>query len=76
MLGTGAGSRSPGTSEKMPNPGELLLGFLDGTTALFHVLDEHGTICWANDGDLKILGYAHDDYVGHQISEFHVDKVL
>ncbi len=33
-----------------------------------------GVILWANDAELKILGYAREEYVGHHIAEFHPDR--
>lgn len=32
-----------------------------------------GTILWANQAELYLLGYGRDEYVGHRISEFFVD---
>ena len=32
-----------------------------------------GTILWANQAELDLLGYARDDYVGRNVAEFHLD---
>src|SRR5436190_752092 len=32
-----------------------------------------GVILWANHAELKMLGYSREEYVGHHISEFHLD---
>ena len=32
-----------------------------------------GTIIWANQAELEMLGYCSDEYIGHNISEFHAD---
>src|ERR1700752_889213 len=32
-----------------------------------------GTILWANRAELRLLGYAEDEYVGHHVAEFHAD---
>src|SRR5919106_868431 len=32
-----------------------------------------GTILWANQTELDLLGYSREEYIGHNISEFHVD---
>jgi PAS domain S-box-containing protein len=32
-----------------------------------------GTIEWANDAELKLLGYTREEYVGRNIMEFHAD---
>jgi len=39
-----------------------------------HRVGPDGTILWANQAELQLLGYAHDEYVGHHISEFHVQQ--
>jgi PAS domain S-box-containing protein len=35
-----------------------------------------GIILWANEADLKLLGYSGDEYVGHHLSEFHTDPLI
>ena len=39
-----------------------------------HWVAEDGTILWANSAELQLLGYSRDEYVGHNIAEFHVDQ--
>jgi PAS domain S-box-containing protein len=39
-----------------------------------HWLSTDGTILWANRTDYERLGYAADEYIGHQIQEFHADE--
>jgi len=41
-----------------------------------HWVGPDGTILWANQTELDFLGYAHDEYVGHTITEFHVDRTV
>jgi len=41
-----------------------------------HWVAEDGTIVWANEAELKMLGYRHDEYIGHHISEFHADQQI
>jgi len=38
-----------------------------------HWIGPDGTILRANRAELKMLGYSAEEYVGHNISEFHVD---
>ena len=38
-----------------------------------HWVGSDGTILWANQTELEMLGYARDEYIGHNIREFHVD---
>jgi PAS domain S-box-containing protein len=53
-----------------------LAAFLDTAAIGLHRVGPDGTILWANDAELKMLGYAHDEYVGHHIAEFHVDQAV
>ncbi len=39
-----------------------------------HWVAGDGTILWANEAELKLLGYDREEYVGHSITEFHVDQ--
>lgn len=47
--------------------------FENGAMAL-HLVGPDGTILRANKAELEMLGYAHDEYVGRNISEFHADQ--
>ncbi len=38
-----------------------------------HWVGADGTILWANKTELEMLGYSSDEYIGHNIAEFHVD---
>src|SRR5262249_29215455 len=33
-----------------------------------------GTILWANQAELELLGYSHEEYVGRHIADFHADR--
>lgn len=39
-----------------------------------NVISADGTILQANRAELELLGYSADEYLGHQISEFHADQ--
>ncbi|OGY64851.1 MAG: hypothetical protein A3A04_01930 [Candidatus Harrisonbacteria bacterium RIFCSPLOWO2_01_FULL_40_28] len=39
-----------------------------------HWVAPDGTILWANKADMELLGYKSEEYIGHNIREFHVDK--
>jgi PAS domain S-box-containing protein len=39
-----------------------------------HWVGPDGTILWANKAELKMLGYADDEYIGHNLREFHMDQ--
>jgi PAS domain S-box-containing protein len=53
---------------------EELRDFLDNASEGLHWVGPDGTILWANDAELRLLGYARDEYVGHSITEFHADR--
>jgi PAS domain S-box-containing protein len=52
---------------------ELLRDFVDNATIGLHWVRADGTIEWANDAELKLLGYTREEYVGRNITEFHAD---
>jgi PAS domain S-box-containing protein len=51
-----------------------LADFVDNAAEGLHRVAADGTILWANRAELEMLGYAHHEYVGHHVAEFHVDK--
>jgi PAS domain S-box-containing protein len=46
---------------------------LDHAAEGLHFVGPDGTILWANQTELDLLGYAREEYIGHNISEFHVE---
>src|SRR6185437_12640123 len=38
-----------------------------------HWVGPDGTILWANQAELDMVGYTADEYIGHNITEFHAD---
>jgi PAS domain S-box-containing protein len=68
----------PDVTEAIP-PTELVFKdetvvSLDSITVPMHIVDLNGVIQYANQADLQLLGYSRDDYVGHSITELHVDS--
>jgi PAS domain S-box-containing protein len=53
---------------------EELSDFLESANEGLHKVGPDGTIVWANKAELDLFGYARDEYIGHHVSEFHVDK--
>ncbi len=53
-----------------------LRDFVDNAVVGLHWVDGNGTILWANQAELDLLGYASSEYIGHSITEFHVDGDL
>jgi PAS domain S-box-containing protein len=48
--------------------------FANKCSVSLHAVDDKGTILWANDTELDFMGYKPEEYVGHFIGDFHVDK--
>ena len=51
-----------------------LADFFDNATVGLHWAGPDGTILRANRAELTMLGYSADEYIGHGIAEFHVDR--
>jgi len=47
--------------------------FAETASIALHWVSSDGTIIWANQAELEMLGYCSEEYIGHNISEFHVD---
>jgi PAS domain S-box-containing protein len=53
---------------------EELADFLENGVECLHQVGPDGTILWANKAELTMLGYQAEEYVGHSITQFHVDQ--
>jgi PAS domain S-box-containing protein len=53
--------------------GRELSDFIENAAAALNWVADDGTILWANDAELKLLGYSREEYVGQNIAKFHVD---
>src|SRR4051794_17512568 len=51
-----------------------LRDFIEAAAFAMHSVSADGTILWANQAELDLLGYRREEYVGHNIGQFHVDK--
>ena len=51
-----------------------LADFFDNAAIGLHWVDPNGIILRVNQAELDLLGYTREEYVGHHIAEFHVDK--
>jgi PAS domain S-box-containing protein len=51
-----------------------LRDFVENATVGMHWVQADGTIAWANQAELDLLGYTRPEYIGHLITEFHVDQ--
>jgi PAS domain S-box-containing protein len=52
---------------------EELTDFIENSVVGLHWVAADGTILWANQAELDLLGYTREEYVGHHIAEFHAD---
>jgi PAS domain S-box-containing protein len=48
--------------------------FLESASIGLHRVGPDGTILWANKSELDLLGYTAEEYIGHNITEFHADR--
>jgi PAS domain-containing protein len=51
-----------------------LSDFIENAEVALRWVGEDGTILWANEAELNFLGYKRQEYLGHNIAEFHVDQ--
>ncbi len=51
-----------------------LADFLENSVEGLHRVGPDGTILWANKAELNLLGYRWDEYIGQNITEFHVER--
>ncbi len=51
-----------------------LTDFLENGAVGLHWVDRSGTIVWANQAELDLLGYTREEYVGRHIRDFHADQ--
>lgn len=68
--------REPGLHEPSSRPPhfENWDNFANKCSVGLHAVDGNGTILWANDTELKLLGYSAEEYVGRFIGDFHMDQ--
>src|SRR4051794_1814276 len=72
-------SESVTTGEVIPfaprptNPPDDLEDFFENGAIGLHFVGADGTILRANKAELDMMGYAAEEYVGRNISEFHAD---
>ncbi len=62
------------TEELLRRRERELSDFLENAVEGLHQVGADGTILWANQAELDMLGYEPDQYIGHHIAEFYVDR--
>lgn len=55
---------------------EVVESALDDVAMSIHFVGPDGTIIWANQAELKLLGYEVDEYIGQSITHFHADQAV
>ncbi|WP_181243676.1 PAS domain S-box protein [Chamaesiphon polymorphus] len=53
-----------------------LSDFIENAVVCLHWVAADGTIIWANQAELDLLGYTSEEYIGHSIIEFHADRAV
>ncbi len=53
---------------------QQLADILNNAAIGIHLVGADGTILWANQSELNLLGYTSEEYIGHHIAEFHADE--
>ena len=53
---------------------QKLSDFINNSAEGMHRIDSRGEIQFASPAQLRLLGYAQGEYVGHNLAEFHVDR--
>ena len=51
-----------------------LRDFIENAMFALRWIGPDGTILWANQAELDLLGYSKEEYIGRHIGEFHVDR--
>jgi PAS domain S-box-containing protein len=64
------------TEETLLRSERELTEFFENATEAIHWVGPDGTILRANKAELRMLGYSAEEYVGRNITEFHVDQDL
>lgn len=52
---------------------QQLNDFIDNAVVGMHWVGADGEILWANQAELNLLGYEREEYIGHNLAEFHAD---
>ena len=66
-------SRLEQTERELRRAHDELVDFVERASVGLHWVGPDGTILWANQAELDLLGYDRDEYIDHHIGEFHAD---
>jgi PAS domain S-box-containing protein len=62
------------TLEELRRREHELADFIENASMGLHWVGADGTILWANQAELDLLGYTREEYIGRSINEFHADS--
>ena len=62
------------TLEELRRRERELADFIENASIGLHWVGADGTILWANQAELDLLGYTREEYIGRAITEFHADQ--
>ncbi len=62
--------------EKLKHDAARIADLYDRAPVGYHSLDASGTILEVNETELAMLGYSRDEFIGHNIAEFHTPESL
>ncbi len=60
--------------EELHQKEQELADFVENAAAAMHWMGPDGTILWANQAALALVGYTQEEYVGRHIAEFYADQ--
>src|SRR5437868_6986292 len=63
-----------GQREELRSHEENLKDFVENANVGLHGVGPDGTILWANNAELELLGYCPEEYVAHNDTEFRADE--
>jgi PAS domain S-box-containing protein len=64
------------TATEFKRTEEDMLDYLDNAAIGLHWVDGNGIILWANPADYEPLGYTAEEWLGHNITEFHAEQTV
>lgn len=67
-------ARSRQAEAELARREQELSEFFDNALEGIHKVGPDGTILWANRAEMELLGYPPEEYIGHNITEFHADS--
>jgi PAS domain S-box-containing protein len=62
------------TLEELRRRERELADFIENASVGLHWVGADGTILWANQAELDLLGYTREEYIGRSITDFHADR--